>query len=472
MLFPTLDFALFFIFVYVAAWLITGNVARKWFLVAASFFFYGYWDYRFTLLLLQCALSNHFIGVRLSKTEDPKKRQAWMALAVIVNVTVLCFFKYFGFFVESMNDVMLSFGLNREIPVMEILLPVGISFFTFHGISYIVDVYRQKINGDRPMVDVLLYISFFPQLVAGPIVRAHRFMPQLESTRDTRHVNTAFAFTLIAFGLIKKSFIAHYLSNELVAPVFADPFAYSSLDLMFAAYGYAMQIYCDFSAYTDIGIGVAALFGYHFDQNFNQPYRAVSLQDFWRRWHMSLSQWLRDYLYIPLGGSKTGRFRSYRNLFLTMLIGGLWHGAAWNFIFWGVLHGTYLGMEKFVRETFQKFSFKPGVWSHYAGLFLTFHFVTLTWIFFASSTFKVATDYLAAIVKNSALTSQLATPFTATLVFGTLAAQFLPKDLNMNLAKYFESLPLAAQGLALGATLVILSAIGPQGILPFIYFQF
>lgn len=471
MLFPTYEFAVFFALVFAVTWLLRQNLSRKWFLVVASFFFYGFWDWRFTFLLAQCALSNYAIGRVLQQTapSQKKKRQLLVATAVVLNLAILAFFKYFGFFIGSMQDLLMAMNLERDLPMMEIILPVGVSFFTFQGISYIVDVYHNKIRGDRPVCDVLLYISFFPQLVAGPIVRADRFLPQLDRTPDPTKIKAAFAFTLIALGLIKKSFIAHYLSQELVAPAFADPLGYGTFDLVIAVYGYALQIYCDFSAYSDIAIGVAALLGYHFDKNFDQPYRSQSLQEFWRRWHISLSSWLRDYLYIPLGGNRGGKWLNYRNLFLTMLLGGLWHGAAWNFVLWGVMHGTYLGIEKWCRERFG--SFGRGATSRMIATLLVFHFVCLTWVFFASPNFAAAWEYLAGL-GNMKQGVSLVTPFTLLLVFGALVFQFFPQNWSKHLEIRLANLPVPAQGLVLGMTLVVLAAIGPRGVLPFIYFQF
>jgi D-alanyl-lipoteichoic acid acyltransferase DltB (MBOAT superfamily) len=269
--------------------------------------------------------------------------------------------------------------------------------------------------------------------------------------------------------LFKKVVIAHYVSQNLVQPVFENPMQFSTLDVLFGAYGYAVQIYCDFSAYTDIAIGVAALLGFRFMRNFNQPYRARSLQDFWRRWHISLSSWLRDYLYIPLGGSRQGKLKSYRNLLLTMLLGGLWHGAAWKFVMWGALHGGYLAVEKAARERFG--SLDRGPWTGWLATLVVFHFVCLTWIFFAAGSFSAATDYLVAL-GNTHLAVQQLTGFTFMLVVLSLASQFLPSNSMARMQGMLESLPVPLQGALAGVVTMMIVAIGPAGVAPFIYFQF
>ena len=288
--------------------------------------------------MLGASLIAWLAGVWLTKVEGEGQRKGVVGIAVVMLLGVLALFKYYGFFLTSLQDLLFAIGWQRDLPFLQIVLPVGISFFTFQAISYIVDVYRGEVRPRSGPVDVLLYISLFPQLVAGPIVRAADFLPQLERRAKLTKFAVVSGLSLCAIGLFKKMVVANYLAVDIVDPVFLNPGSYSSLMLLFGVYGYAVQIYCDFSGYSDIAIGTASLLGFQFKQNFNQPYRALNLQDFWRRWHISLSQWLRDYLYIPLGGSRSGTWRTYRNLFLTMFLGGLWHGAAWNFIIWGSLH--------------------------------------------------------------------------------------------------------------------------------------
>src|SRR6187200_195958 len=272
-----------------------------------------------------------------------------MAIGIAAVIGPLLFFKYYGFFAVNVTNAATTLHATLAPPLIQVALPVGVSFYTFMAISYVVDVYRREFPV-ASWIDTSLYLSFFPHLVAGPIVRPGELIPQLDVPRDPRRVDTSRAFYLIATGLFKKVVIANYLASHIVDQVFGAPGQHSSLEILIGIYAYAVQIYADFSGYTDIAIGLALLLGFKFPQNFDSPYAAVSLQDFWRRWHMTLSRWLRDYVYIPLGGNRRGTVLTYRNLMLTMLIGGLWHGAAWTFVVWGGLHGTALAWERWRRD--------------------------------------------------------------------------------------------------------------------------
>jgi len=473
MLFPTIDFAVFFLAVFAGAWALHRRpVGRKLMLVAASYVFYGYWDWRFCLLLAGSSTVNWAAGRALGATDDPRRRKALVIAAVGANLAVLGLFKYYGFFIRSLNDLFYSLGLERELPFLEVILPVGISFFTFQGISYVVDVHRGAVRARRSLLDVLLYISFFPQLVAGPIVRAATFMPQIERPPDRDRVLATLGIVLILGGLFKKMVVANYLATEMVDLVFLDPFFYGPVDLLLAVYGYAVQIYCDFSAYSDIAIGTAALLGYRFPKNFDQPYRAQSLREFWRRWHISLSSFLRDYLFIPLGGSRPdarGRTRTARNLMITMLLGGVWHGAAWTFVFWGFLHGVGLVVERALG--LGRIGGGRPVWRRLLAGVVVFHFVCLAWIFFRAETFGIALDYLAGFARLDAPV-QFATPFVAVLLAVGMAGQFLPPDLPARTAARLHPLPPVAVGALAGLALAIIDALSPAGVAPFIYFQF
>ena len=351
MLFPTMIFAIFFLIVFFVAWsLDRENGRRKAFLLLASWVFYGWWDWRFVGLLILSALLNWAVAELIVRART-RRQSVWLvALGVTINLLILGFFKYFGFFVDQTAALLQALGFARDLPLMKVLLPVGISFFTFQGMSYVIDVHRGVCRPARSLADVMLLMSFFPHLVAGPIVRASDLLPQFDQTPRLNRAMVSHALILIVWGLFKKTVIASELSVGLVDPVFFDPTSHSALDLLAATYGYAAQIYCDFSAYSDIAIGVAGLLGYRFPRNFDQPYRAASLQDFWRRWHISLSSWLRDYLYIGLGGNRDGLFMQCRNIMLTMLLGGFWHGAKWTFLIWGGLHGAVQVIETLWRK--------------------------------------------------------------------------------------------------------------------------
>lgn len=469
MLFPTLDYAIFFIAVFSLAWASQGsNSFRKILLIGASYFFYGYWDWRF-LLLLAGSSTVCYVAGRLLSTVEPERDRKWiLAIAVTLNLVVLGFFKYYGFFLDSLGEILAMLEIQRDLPFLEIILPVGISFFTFQAISYLVDIYRGQIEAEPSYIDVLLYISFFPQLVAGPIVRAAHFLPQLHQPPKADRVLMSMGLLLIVTGMFKKVVLANYLATEMVDQVFFDPASFGSLDALLAMYGYAIQIYCDFSAYSDIAIGSAALLGYRFQRNFDQPYRATSLQDFWRRWHISLSSWLRDYLYIPLGGSRGGPLKTARNLFLTMLLGGLWHGAAWTFVLWGVAHGLWLGLERLFQKAVPLGS---GFVTACLGWLVTWHFVVSAWVLFRSESLDHALAFLDAL-GNSGAEIRFFTPFMLILLIIGMGMQFTSPRTFAVVEKDFSRLPAVLQGILFALGLTVIDAFGPEGIAPFIYFQF
>ena len=350
MLFPTVTFAIFFLIVLPLSWALMPH-RRAWqvWILLASYVFYAWWDWRFVLLLAASTVVNHVLAVAIYRTQPVRARKALLAAAVAFDLGLLGYFKYAGFFVSSAENTLSSLGLADATWIVNVTLPVGISFYTFMALSYVIDTYRGELV-PASFARFAVFQAFFPHLVAGPIVRASELLPQLESPRDPRRVDSGRAFLLILSGLFLKVVIANHLATAIVDDVFAAPKAHSSLEVLVGIYGYAVQIFADFCGYTNIAIGIALLLGFQFPQNFASPYTAVSLQDFWRRWHMTLSRWLRDYLYIPLGGSRKGRLLTYRNLMITMLLGGLWHGAAWTFVIWGGIHGVGLACERFVRD--------------------------------------------------------------------------------------------------------------------------
>ncbi len=460
MLFPTLTFGLFFLIVFFAAWALRSHQRlRTGLLVVASYVFYAFWDWRLTFLLAVSTALNWIAGELVCRLTGPARRRVVIA-AIAGNLLILGFFKYYDFFLLSLADALSILGVTPSLPFLAIAAPVGLSFFTFHGISYVVDLWRGDLEKPAKPLDMLLYISFFPQLVAGPILRAAHFLPQIARAPDAGDIKTTMALQLIVGGLFKKVVVANSLAVDLADPVFLEPSRYGAGDLLLGAYAYAMQIYCDFSAYTDIAIGLAALLGYRFPQNFNQPYRAASLRDFWRRWHMSLSSWLRDYLYIPLGGD-SGDWRRYRNLFLTMLLGGLWHGAAWHFVIWGALHGGWLILERMIGAE---------RWPRWIGVAITFHFVCLCWVFFRAPDAAAAFDYLAGLARWEA--PSLATPYLSILLAGMALGQFLPVDRMERVDHVLSRVPLWALGALTGLAIVAIDRMGPDGVAPFIYFAF
>jgi D-alanyl-lipoteichoic acid acyltransferase DltB (MBOAT superfamily) len=470
MLFPTLDFLLFFIVVLALMTLLThAPELRKLTLVAASYFFYAQWNWHFCLLLAASSALTFLGGLAIGTASGHRTRKLLVGIAVGAHLLLLSTFKYLDFLIGSANHLAhVLTGTERELPFVEIILPVGISFFTFHGISYLVDVYRGDADVCRRPVDIMLYLSFFPQLIAGPIIRASYFLPQLAQPPGAL-VPIAEPVLLILGGLFKKVVVATYLASDLVDPVFFDPSRFGSTDLILAAYGYAVQIYCDFSGYTDMAIGLAALLGYRFPRNFDQPYRAQSLREFWQRWHISLSSWLRDYLYKPLGGSRGGRWFTARNIMITMLLGGIWHGAAWKFVAWGGLHGIGLVIERSLRPWSDAWA------SKYLGravaVVIVFHIVCSGWILFRADSFETATVYLATLVHGNDAEIQ-ATPFTVALIVLGLMLHFLPRDMPGRLAWLFGEQPAWIWGIVAGLGVAMIDALGPEGVAPFIYFQF
>jgi len=470
MLFPTLDFGLFFLPVLLLVWTVgqASNEWRKIILLLASWVFYGAWDWRFVALLIASAAINWSIAARIhARMERDEPAQPWLAIGVAANLGILGFFKYYGFFIEELATVLARAGWSRDLPVIEVILPVGISFFTFQGMSYLIDIARRQ-TPPASFLDITLLMSFFPHLVAGPIVRASHLVPQFQAVPRLSRGMVTTGLLLIVWGLFKKSVIASELSVALVDKAFFDPAAQTGLDLVAGAYGYAVQIYCDFSAYSDMAIGLAALLGYRFPRNFDQPYRAASLQDFWRRWHISLSSWLRDYLYISLGGSRGSLAFLCRNLIITMLLGGLWHGAKWTFLIWGALHGGVLAIERVWRE------WRPASWPTLPAplaVLLIFHIVVAGWIFFRADTLASALDYFAQLWAFRPGVA-LASPLLVGLIGLGLAINFTPPTLLPALARRLAVWPAPVLGLALGLTILIVDAMRFEGVAAFIYYQF
>ena len=471
MLFPTLAFGVFFLVVYFTAWsLDRENGRRKLFLLLASWFFYAQWDWRFVGLLIASAILNWGVAALIARDRERRgeaKGGGWLVgLGVAVNLLILGFFKYYGFFVEEAGALLTRVGWERDLPLLQIVLPVGISFFTFQGISYVVDVKRGKTPPAKSLLDVMLLMSFFPHLVAGPIVRASDLLPQFDRTPRLTRAMATHGLLLIVWGLFKKTVIASELSVNLVDPVFFDPTAYGAVDIAAAVYGYAVQIYCDFSAYSDMAIGLAALLGYSFPRNFDQPYRASSMQSFWRRWHISLSSWLRDYLYVPLGGGRKGLFASCINVFITMVLGGLWHGAALTFLAWGALHGGVQVIERLFRAALGDRKVLPTV----VGVLVTFHIVCLGWILFRAESFELAMQMLEGLGRIGPVV--MLTPLLLALIGGGLAMHWLPPRAIEGMAERLKTAPSITLGLLIGAAILLVEAVRPEGVAPFIYFQF
>jgi alginate O-acetyltransferase complex protein AlgI len=401
MSFVSVAFLLLFAGSYLGSKLCKTKEQKHIVLLIASYLFYGYWDVRFLFLLVLQTFISYYLAKKIVQAETKQQGKRFMLTGVVIALAVLCFFKYFNFFVDSFAHI---FGVTN-LTLLKIVLPIGISFYTFHSLSYLIDVYRGRLKACERFINLALYISFFPQLVAGPIVRARDFLPQLDQDRPMNRENLVEGLQIFLFGLIKKVVIADRLA-VCVDAVFATPGSYSGLSLFLAVVAYSIQIYCDFSGYSDMAIGTAKTFGYDLCKNFDMPYLSKNPTELWQRWHISLSTWLRDYLYIPLGGNRKGKTRTKINLMLTMLLGGLWHGANWQMVFWGALHGGALVVHKTFREQsdqhgihVQNSLLKRGV--SVVSAVATYLFTCLCWVFFRAQSFSDAVTILTRIVTGA-----------------------------------------------------------------------
>lgn len=470
MLFNSLTFLIFLPVVLVIYYALNRRVQNVW-LVLCSYFFYGWWDWRFTSLLLFSTVLDYNCARQIERR--PQNARVFLIASLCGNLGILGTFKYFNFFMDSTVRVFHAFHFNPDITTLKVVLPVGISFYTFQTLAYTIDVYRRKLKPTHDFVDFALYVSFFPQLVAGPIERATNLLPQLQKKRVVNNKMLTSGLYLILIGYTKKVGIADAIS-PYVDEAFRNP--HQSFHLLSALYLFAFQIYCDFSGYSDIARGVSMLLGVQLMKNFNQPYFSTNIMEFWRRWHISLSTWLRDYLYIPLGGNRDGKVKTYRNLMLTMVLGGLWHGASWTFVVWGTLHGTYLVIYKLMLGNC-RVSTSPRFqsWIDYAGFIVkgifTFHLVTLTWIFFRSADFSQAFEYLKGIFFWSGSLINIV-PLASVAFYGALIGfiDWTQYKWGSHVAVLEWNWLLRSMVYILFFSVIILG--GTSGNAPFIYFQF
>lgn len=444
------------------------------FLVFCSFYFYYKTNGLYLLLILFVVAVDYVAAHLIYDAPDQKKKKMWLILSLVLDLGILFYFKYTNFLIDTL------FGLvNRPFQPLDIMLPIGISFFIFQSLSYVIDVYRGKITPLRHIIDYTFYVSFFPQLVAGPIVRAKDFIPQIHQSTPLSKETWGEAFMLIMLGLFKKCIISDYISVNFVDRVFDAPTLYSGVENLFAVYGYAVQIYCDFSGYSDMAIGIALLFGYRFCLNFNLPYRSASVTEFWKRWHISLSTWLKDYLYISLGGNRKGKKRMYANLMLTMLLGGLWHGASLRFLLWGGLHGTYLVAHKGLMHLFPSLKANGAdmpVWQRIIGTVITFHLVCFGWIFFRADTMDAGMGVLSQIFFhfNSAVFLPFVKGYTVILLLISvcLLSQFVPSRWVAKARLKVVEMSWWAKTFLLVILIVLITQVKSSELQPFIYFQF
>jgi len=396
MVFTSLAFLKFFLVVLFALYVLPTRTLKQLAILVASCYFYAYWNPIYLLLLATPSLIDYFCSICIEDSSDPRVRKGWLLVSLVTNLGLLGYFKYTNFFAENISELL---GLPAR--HFDIVLPVGISFFTFKTLSYTIDVYRREIPANRSLWQYTMFVTYFPELVAGPIVRASVFLPQMTRSLRFSWERTYIGLQIILLGITKKMLIADRMSI-FVDEIFSHPTQYSTFTVITAVLAYALQIYCDFSGYSDIAIGISKIIGFDLPENFNMPYISLSITEFWRRWHITLSSWLRDYLYIPLGGNRKGRVRTYINLFIVMLLGGLWHGASWNFVFWGGLHGSALAVHKLWREinplSEKKGGFADGKIYQVISWASTFIFVCFAWIFFRSQDFSTSKIVIAKVL--------------------------------------------------------------------------
>lgn len=384
MLFNSTEYLIFLPIVFIIYWLLKNSCKNQnILLLISSYVFYGWWDYRFLSLIIFSSFLDYFVGIKIEEAKEQKSKKHWLLVSLFSNLGLLGVFKYYNFFADTFASTMSTIGWEVNDLTLNIILPVGISFYTFQTLSYSIDIYRNEIKATRDIVSFFTFVSLFPQLVAGPIERASNLIPQIENKRNLNIILLKTGVFQIFIGLFRKVAVADNL-GVYVDSVYANYDIHNSSTLLVATIFYAFQIYFDFSGYSDIAIGSAKLFGFNFNRNFNFPYFSRTLTEFWRRWHMSLSFWLRDYLYISLGGNRKGIAITYRNLLLTMLIGGLWHGSSWNFVIWGGIHGLFLSIEKYTFTALKIKTFNA------FGYIYTFIVVLIAWIFFRAPDFQSA----------------------------------------------------------------------------------
>jgi D-alanyl-lipoteichoic acid acyltransferase DltB (MBOAT superfamily) len=436
MLFNTFHFAYFFALLFPIYWALPHR-PQNYLLLAASYYFYACWDPRFLALLVLSTVMDYGCGLAVDRIEEPRQRKLFVALSMALNLGMLGYFKYFNFFAESLQAALARGGVNVALSHLEVVLPIGISFYTFQSMSYVIDIYRRDIKPTRNFIEFAAFVSFFPHLVAGPIMRPTTLLPQVARPRRFDLPQFYQGGYLIFWGLTKKVVIADNLAKHIVEPLFHQ---WQTIDgglALIALYAFAFQIYCDFSGYTDAARGIAKCLGFELALNFNLPYFATSPQDFWTRWHMSLSTWLRDYLYIPLGGSRGSRVKLYRNLMLTMIIGGLWHGAAWTFVLWGAYHGLLLVVHRLARPWLDRIRpaepIDRACWK-LVRVVATFHMICFGWLLFRAQSLAQVGGMIRAIIDRPAVPAASYLLPVAVLVLPLLlyqAVQYFSKDLDV-----------------------------------------
>jgi alginate O-acetyltransferase complex protein AlgI len=480
MIFSSVNFLIFFSLVLCVYWPLLGllpelhrNRARQWFLILASAYFYMSWNARFILVIYYLVIVDFLCGIRIEEAKSPGRRRMYLLISICMNLGMLVVFKYTNFFLGTFNSLVNAFGGSEDLFV-DLILPVGISFHTFQSITYTVGVYRGTTRAARRFSDVALYVTFFPQLVAGPIVRANEFLPQLARSVSAQGVNVRKSVNFILMGLIKKVIISDHVS-AIADKMFAAPSTYGTAGAWVGAVAFGIQIYGDFSGYSDVAIGTAGLLGYELPVNFNMPYIARNIAEFWRRWHISLSSWLRDYIYLPLGSNHRGRLMEYRNMLITMILCGFWHGASWTFVVWGALHGAALVVHNIysrflrrIRRGGRSLALLPNL----VSWLLTSCFVCMSSVFFRSHSLRSARIVISRMVWPTGPRGYVVPPAFWAALAAMVCGHFLGVRYYGALEGGRRLVPRVLEPAAYAVVVFALVLFAPDGAQPFIYFQF
>lgn len=464
---------LFLLFLLIFGLLRKFRILKMLFVISFSIYFYYKSSAGYCMILLAVCISDYVLGNLLQASKKDLLRRLIVFVNILSNVGMLVYFKYFNMLMSALEGI-----FSKSFETVDIILPAGISFFTFRSISYIVDIYRGHLKAEKKVINYLFYLTFFPPLLAGPVVRAKDMLPQIHSDREASPEMIGRGFFLVICGLIKKVVIADYISGNFVDRVFDNPSLYSGFENLVAMYGFTLQLYCDFSGYSDMAIGIALILGYEFLDNFDSPFKSQNPTEFWRRWHISLSSWLRDYLYIPMGGSRTSHFRSRLNLLNTMVIGGLWHGASWMFLIWGAWNGMLLVLHKEIKSLLpaRVKEIKNGVFKRAANILVTFTLISFGMIFFRAQSMQHVGEMLSQIISDFHISVapqfvQAYFPIVVVMTIGLLL-HFSPHKWTQKVCSIYSAKPLILQGIILALVIFIVIQVRQSDIVPFIYLQY
>lgn len=476
MQFISIHFGLFLVVVFMAYWLVKNTSIQNGILLISSYYFFSFWDYRFLFLLIFSTFLDFYLGGKIQNSQSISIRKRWLTISIVINLGFLCTFKYFNFFVTSFIQLLHKIGIEVDTWTLNIILPIGISFYTFHGLSYVIDIYHKRIDCEKNWINYSLFVSFFPLLVAGPIERATHLLPQIREKRIFSYENGVDGVRQILWGMFKKIVISDYCAIY-VNDIFSNTADLSGSSSLMGAFLFSIQIYCDFSGYSDIATGTARLFGFDLLQNFSFPYFSRSISEFWKRWHISLSSWFKDYLYIPLGGNKLGKRKTIRNIFIVFLLSGLWHGANWTFIAWGLLHAIYFiptiyRKNRVIETNVVAFGKIVPSMKEFFQMTITYSLTMIAWIFFRSATLSEALNYVKNLFTNELFTSTRFLDIQLMmLIFGFILIEWMGREQKYAIQTLVNRIPKVLRWilyLVLAYSIFMFSGKKEE----FIYFQF